>query len=56
MNKIKIATEAAEDTIKYLQRYLIEQENFNVYISEKDMAKIENLITYLWKKTNNLTN
>lgn len=51
MNKIKIATKAAEDAIKYLQRYLNEQEKFNVVISDKDMTKIENLITYLWEKT-----
>jgi hypothetical protein len=54
MNKNKIATEAAEDAIKYLQRYLKEQENFNIYISNKGMEKIENLIKYLWEKTNDL--
>ena len=54
MNKISIATAAAEDVIKYLQNYLIEEENFNVYLSDKDMYKINNLINYIWDKLNQL--
>lgn len=52
MNKIKISTVAAEKIIKHLQKYLIEQENFNVYISDKDMDEITNLIDYMWNKIN----
>nr|CAI9750910.1 hypothetical protein GSWITJQO_GSWITJQO_CDS_0003 [Microvirus sp.]CAI9752499.1 hypothetical protein XTAFSSYH_XTAFSSYH_CDS_0003 [Microvirus sp.] len=52
-NKINIATAAAEDIIKYLQKYLIEEENFNVYLSDKDMNKINNLINYIWEKLTN---
>lgn len=54
MNKITIATAAAEDVIKYLQKYLTEEENFYVYLSDKDMNKINNLINYIWDKINAL--
>lgn len=54
MNKITIATIAAERIIKHLQNYLIEQENFNVYISDKNMKEINDLIDYIWNKVNEL--
>lgn len=54
MNKINISTVAAEKIIKHLQNYLIEQENFNVYISDKNMDEINDLIDYIWNKVNAL--
>lgn len=54
MNKITIATIAAEKIIKHLQNYLIEQENFNVNISDKNMEEINDLIDYIWNKVNEL--
>lgn len=54
MNRINISTKAAEKIIKHLQNYLIEQENFNVYISDKNMDEITNLIDYIYNKLNQL--
>lgn len=54
MNMIKISAVAAEKIIRQLQRYLIEEENLNVFISESNMAEIETLIDYLYKKIDQL--
>lgn len=50
MTKISISILTAEKIIRHLQRYLIEEENLNVYISDPNMEEINNLIDYLWKK------
>ena len=54
MNKINISAEAAYKIIRQLQKYLIEEEKLNVYISDKNMEEINNLINYLWKKIDQL--
>lgn len=54
MNRINISTTAAEKIIKHLQKYLIEKENFNVYISDKNMKEITELIDYICNKINEL--
>ena len=51
---IKISAVAAEKIIRQLQRYLIEEEKLNVFISESNMAEINNLINYLWQKIDQL--
>lgn len=54
MNKITISAEAAYKIIRQLQRYLIEEENLKVFISDANMAEIETIINYLWKKIDQL--
>ena len=54
MTKINISTRAAEKIIRHLQNYLIEQEKFNVYISDKNMEEISELIDYIWIKITQL--